>query len=420
MIKHIAVSSLSVILTVCLTACGSTPERSRQDAYPNNFYGQPHDSGVNVVHASAPSPTFSTDISCSDRKNFAAPLNYRVDKPLALNNSILPAQWLTTDSKAQVIPLSPGDIINVAIEDGEGFNGQYVLDLHGYVSLPLIAPIMAAGRATHAVAKDIELALIKANIFQPATATTVVNVVHLSGIDVHVTGAVFQPGRVEINARNRHNTLDKQFEASGDFATKRLLSEALRAASGIRPDAKLDQVILIRNGWQVEVDMTGVLTGRSVIDYPLISGDRVIVPSTGCFQPYLVRPSQITPKGFRVFMSNLIDSAKSNAAAAVGRYSTNIPYGTRLLQAAISANCVGGKEWTNAPRSVLLVSKHPITEETQVVQRSVEDLMRSSDREDINPYLMPNDAIACYDSTVTNVKDVAKTIADIFLPFAIL
>lgn len=420
MIKRISVTCLSLIISSMLAACGSTPQRSEQDKYLSNFYGQPNDNGVHVEHERAPSPTFSTEIACKGRRDFAAPVNYRVDKPIALNSSILPAQWLSADTKAQVIPLSPGDIINVSIEDGEGFSGQYVLDLNGFISLPLIAPIEAAGKAPHIVARDIEMALIKASIFKPATATTVVNVAHLSGIEVHVSGAVFQPGRVEINARNRHNTLEQQFQASGDFATKRLLSEALRAASGIRPDAKLDQVILIRNGWQVEVDMTGVLTGKSVIDYPLISGDQVVVPSTGCFQPHLVRPSQITPKGFRVFMSNLIDSAGNNASAAVGRYSTNIPYGTRLLQAAISANCVGGKEWTNAPRSVLLVSKHPITEETQVIQRSVEALMRTSAREDINPYLMPNDAIACYDSTVTNVKDVVKTVADIFLPFAIL
>jgi hypothetical protein len=151
-----------------------------------------------------------------------------------------------------------------------------------------------------------------------------------------------------------------------------------------------------------------------------VAGDRVIVPSTGCFQAQLVRPSQITPKGFRVFMSNLIDSAGDNSSAAVGQYSTSLPYGTRLLQAAVSANCVGGKDWTNAPRRVVLSSKNPITGETQVIERSVEDLMTMPNKAQINPYLMPNDAVACYDSTITNYRDIAKTLAEIIVPFKLL
>jgi hypothetical protein len=166
--------------------------------------------------------------------------------------------------------------------------------------------------------------------------------------------------------------------------------------------------------------MTGMLSGNLVTDYPLVAGDRVIVPSTGCFQAQLVRPSQITPKGFRVFMSNLIDSAGDNSSAAVGQYSTSLPYGTRLLQAAVSANCVGGKDWTNAPRRVVLSSKNPITGETQVIERSVEDLMTMPNKAQINPYLMPNDAVACYDSTITNYRDIAKTLAEIIVPFKLL
>jgi polysaccharide export outer membrane protein len=116
-------------------------------------------------------------------------------------------------------------------------------------------------------------------------------------------------------------------------------------------------------------------------------------------------------------MSNLIDSAQNNSSAAVGRYATNLPYGTKLLQAAVSANCVGGKEWTNASRKVMLASIHPITNQTQVVERSVEQLMRYANRDDINPYVMPNDAIACYDSNITNIRDVARTIVDVLSPF---
>jgi polysaccharide export outer membrane protein len=214
--------------------------------------------------------------------------------------------------------------------------------------------------------------------------------------------------------------LVERLNAFGDYASRRTLVEALRAASGIRPDAKLDQVIIIRNGWQLEVDMSGVLTGSSVTQLALIAGDRIVVPTTGCFQQQLMRPSQITPKGFRVFMSNLTVTSEGNASGGSTSYSTSLPYGTRLLQAVVSANCVGGVQATNAARKVVLASKNPISGEFQVIERSIERLMRQAHLDQENPYLMPNDAIACYDSDITNLREAARTLGDVFAPLKLL
>lgn len=409
------------LIMVLLLVCGGCTQDFHSDVEQqasNTFYGQPGVSGDLFAQQSVPSNVFAARQYCVDKNQFAAPLNYRVDKPLV---SQAPEQTpISIASKPQGLPLSPGDMIEIYLENGEGFNGRYVLDNNGLLMMPIISPISAAGLSTSMLAQEIELALIKAKIFRAATASVSAKIIHLASIEVPVTGAVFQPGRVSINGKNTYSENDKRLVALGDFSNKRLMSEAIRAASGVRPDAKLDQVILVRNGWHIEVDLTGIISGTAVKDYPLIAGDEIIVPSTGCFQPFLVRPSQITPKGFRVFMSNLIDSALSNSSAAVGRYSTNLPYGTRLLQAAVSANCVGGKEWTNAPRKVVLASVNPITQQTQVIERSVEQLMRGSNREAINPYLMPNDAVACYDSDVTNLRDVAKTVLDFINPLALI
>ncbi|NJO56470.1 MAG: hypothetical protein HC834_09240 [Rhodospirillales bacterium] len=41
----------------------------------------------------------------------------------------------------------------------------------------------------------------------------------------------------------------------------------------------------------------------------------------------------------------------------------------------------------------------------------------SPDRDRINPYLMPDDAIACYDSAVTDVREAATTLQTILAPF---
>lgn len=384
------------------------------------FYGNPTDNGDDFVHEKAPDSVFADGLNCSQFQNMGAALNYRTDKPINLNTANMKASAKNDPILAQGLLLSPGDLVEVIIEDGEGFNGRYIVDNAGYVKLPIIGVIEAGGATTNALETKIELALIREEIFQPDSAGVTIYVLNWSSIEVAVAGAVFEPGTVLINKKPIGIQNSEHLEAFGDYSTTRLLSEAIRAASGIRPDAKLDQIILIRKGWQVQIDMTGMLSGNLVSDYPLVAGDRVIVPSTGCFQAHLVRPSQITPKGFRVFMSNLIDSAGDNSSAAIGRFSTSLPYGTRLLQAAVSANCVGGKEWTNAPRRVVLSSKNPITGETQVIERSVEQLMTMPNKARINPYLMPNDAVACYDSDITNYRDIAKTLTDIIIPFKLL
>jgi hypothetical protein len=43
-------------------------------------------------------------------------------------------------------------------------------------------------------------------------------------------------------------------------------------------------------------------------------------------------------------------------------------------------------------------------------------MVLSPDRDTINPYLMPDDAIACYDSALTDVREVASTVQSFVLP----
>lgn len=403
-----------------LIGCAQTHSLSDVENPSGKFFGTPNQPGELFVHLQPSDNIFAASKNCTEVQSFAANLNYRADKPIVMKSPYQPPVELKDLRFKNALPLSPGDMVEVVMEYGEGFNGSYVIDNAGYISLPVVEPIDALGVPPTVVAERIELAMIRSRVFRADTISVTVKVLNWASIEVPVTGAVFEPGRVTINALRPGSVMKERIAAGGDYSNKRLLSEAVRAASGVRPDAKLDQVLLIRDGWQIEVDLTGILSGQPVKDYPLIAGDQVIVPSTGCFQPHLVRPSQITPKGFRVFMSNLIDSALSNSSAAVGRYSTNLPYGTKLLQAAISANCVGGKEWTNAPRKVVLASTNPLTRETQVIERSVEELVRQSHRDQINPYLMPNDAVACYDSAVTNLRDVGRTLMDIITPFSLL
>lgn len=418
--KYKMIPLLVALLGTLFTQGCARHSSEAMDKSALRFYGTPAANGDDFMHEHAAQNIFSNGLNCKKFQHMGAALNYRTDKPLNLNRLNIIANGENDPVLAQGLLLSPGDLVEVLIEDGEGFNGRYIIDNAGYIKLPLIGVIEAGGATTNTLETKLELALVRAEIFQPASASVTIQVLNWSAIEVSVSGAVFQPGTVLINKKLRAPPNPEHLKAYGDFSSSRLLSEAIRNASGIRPDAKLDQIILLRKGWQVQIDMTGMLTGDLVTDYPLVAGDRVIVPSTGCFQEHLVRPSLITPKGFRVFMSNLIDSAGDNASAGVGKYATNLPYGTRLLQAAISANCVGGKDWTNAPRRIVLASNNPITGQTQVIERSVEQLLMMPSQGNINPYLMPNDSVVCYDSDITNFRDIAKTIADFIIPFKLL
>ena len=64
----------------------------------------------------------------------------------------------------------------------------------------------------------------------------------------------------------------------------------------------------------------------------------------------------------------------------------------RFLAGLVSSNCVGGSLATNGRRYGVLISRNPKTHRTEVIQRSIEELVLSPDRDEINPFLMPDDA----------------------------
>jgi hypothetical protein len=194
----------------------------------------------------------------------------------------------------------------------------------------------------------------------------------------------------------------------------------LRAAGGVRPDADLTDVRLVRRGQVTRLNWLGAITGGPVDDIALLEGDHLEIGEAKCFQSALMRPSQITPSQLKVFMSNLSLPAATNANADLNRINPGLPYGTKLLAAAVAANCVGGSLASNAHRYVVLISRNPKTHRSEVIQRSVEEMVRSPDRDSVNPYLMPDDAIACYDSAITDVREVSNTVQTLLLPGQVL
>ena len=336
------------------------------------------------------------------------------DMDLALTGQPIDAGLGNAFSEPEL--LSPGDMVRLEIARGEGFEGDFIVAPSGYVKLPYIGDVPAAGMTVSDLENTIARLLVKGGYFNAGFIQTNLSVLQWAPIQVSVSGAVFQSGDVLLNEKASDTDPAARIDASGDFTFQRRLSTALFAAAGVRPDADVRNLVLIRNGKRRVFDMSGALDGGPIDDPLLVAGDRIHVPSRGCFQMALARPSRITPPGIRVFMSNLTRPSASNANSAIGQHATQLPYGTRFLQGLVSANCVGGIQATNARRWGVLMSRNPITGESEVVARSIEDLVRRADRDDFNPVLLPNDAIACYDSHVTNARDIVAMVSEAVAP----
>ncbi|MDX2098797.1 MAG: polysaccharide biosynthesis/export family protein [Leptolyngbyaceae cyanobacterium bins.59] len=318
------------------------------------------------------------------------------------------------------LPLSPGDYVRISIPEGDDFNGIFTVNQQGNLEIPYLQPLPVAGLETSEVEQSLYQALVKGGFFRPAFLRVSVRVVQWGEAVVAVSGAVFAPGQVLINPQTTADKTQSPLQIAGDYAPARNLTNAIRNAGGVRPDADLKSILLIRKGQEYRFDLSGILLGEPVPEVPLITGDQIKIASTGKVQPELVRPSTITTVGVKVFLSNLTEPSSSNASSSIGRDATSFPYGARFAQAVVAANCAGGTQATNADRQGLLVRIDRLTGKTWYLERSVQDLLKNSTGEENNPFLMPDDAVICYDSAVTNTRDIFQTIGDIFSPFAII
>ena len=311
---------------------------------------------------------------------------------------------------------SNGDRFNVVVPGAPEFSGDYVVNADGRVILPFAGELPVHGVTNTELTHNIEKALVKARLFEADGFRISVRPVSYAPINVTVSGAVFLKGRFTINGDHPPVLDGRAISKTGDSPLGRFVASAIQAANGVRPDADLANIRLTRNGKTYTLNWRGALTGEPVDDVPLMAGDHIHVGEASCFQSALVRPSQITLGGIRVFMSNLTVPALHNSNSAINKDSTSLPYGTRLLAGLVSSNCVGGSLASNAGRYAILITRNPKTQETEVIQRSIEELVLSPDRDKINPYLMPDDAMACYDSAVTDIREVATTLDSVLTP----
>jgi polysaccharide export outer membrane protein len=304
--------------------------------------------------------------------------------------------------------LSPGDIVDIAIGNDETLSGKYEVSIDGKIKVRGLSAAAAIGLTTTKISENISHALVDANFYDRPPLVSV-RLMDYGSVRAFVSGAVFEAGSVRLagSAISNNNDITRE-QALGATSDGRRLSRALQSAGGIRPDADLSRVSITRLGKTQIVDLRQAFIGGRYRDDLILEGDEIDVPSRGCFQSDLVKPSSISPVGVKVFVSNLTEPALSNANSSNNKDTREMPYGTRFLQTIIGMNCVGGSKLTNASRSAVLFSRNPLTGKSVVIERNIEELLRHANRDDYDPYMLPNDALACYDSGTTDVVNVAK------------
>ena len=346
----------------------------------------------------------------------------------------------------QQLPLSPGDRLRVQIPGvgGEEFSGEYNVNFSGNLEIPLLEPFPVLGLTPPQVQSRLRDELLRKGFFRPELLNVIVQVLNYSPIQVSITGAVFGPGRVLLSSENADGATSVPIGAvdttgdalPGDYPLERYLTAALKSIGGVTPTADISNVQILRGTESTVVDLSGIFSGSTVVDFPLVSGDQVIVPSTGSFQRALVRPSQITPDSVNLYVSNVTEGSNNNLDKVGGINSANFKYGTSLAQALVSAQCVGGTPSTNANRRALLIQTNAQTNALTTSEYSVSDLVNNKiydqpdgQTEDVstgtsnfepNPFLMPDDAIACFDSRNTNIRGILGTVTNFLNPLNLL
>lgn len=304
--------------------------------------------------------------------------------------------------------LTPGDLVDVSIGNDEVFNGKYEISGDGKLKLKDLVSVQAYGKTAPEVEASISKALVAGKYYRVVPVVSV-RLADYGAARTFVSGAVFEPGAVIVGGSAASNNDNSRVLALGAATEGRRLSRALQNAGGVRPDADLSRVELRRGAKHMVIDLRPAIIGGAFDDPVVLEGDQVTVPSRGCFQQALMVPSAISPVGVKVFMSNLTEPAYSNANSAINKDTREMRYGTRMLQTIVSMNCVGGSNLTNASRSAVLYSRNPETGKSIVIERKIEDLVRNADRDDYDPFILPNDALACYDSGTTDVVKLAQS-----------
>lgn len=154
--------------------------------------------------------------------------------------------------------LGSGDRLMVTLRGQNSQQNAYTIDNQGFLSLPDMTPIPAAGLTLGQIRT-----IIEADIATRHNLQVFVTLDAVRQIDVLVIGHVKKPGRQTLSVF--HTVLD-----------------ALMESGGIEKTGSLRQIKLVRDGRSTYIDLYALqMHGGTNLDMQLRDGDRLIVPPIG-------------------------------------------------------------------------------------------------------------------------------------------
>jgi len=186
------------------------------------------------VKSSNTDPTVCQTNSTGDTKHKIAAALPQAQKPRLL------------DQYSGELPISVGDQVKIDIAGDENFAGIYEVSIGGGIDLPLLGRIPVQGLTTDQMKTVIGDKLVDMQLILPHAVAVDSTVKQWAPVEVFVRGAVFNRGRQSINFQKPEFLELTAMRSGGNYTRGRLLSSALQQAGGVRPDADLSTIQVIR------------------------------------------------------------------------------------------------------------------------------------------------------------------------------
>ena len=156
-------------------------------------------------------------------------------------------------SGADSLVVRPGDALRIGVWPDQSLSGEFRVESSGNVYLPVLGEVRVGGRPIDQIRADLRTR------YRAMMANPVVTVTPL--FRVSVLGAVLRPGLYPAEP-------------------EQTVFDAISQAGGFLPEARFEEVRLIRGGRVTVLNAREALEeGREALSLPLRSGDRIVVPA---------------------------------------------------------------------------------------------------------------------------------------------
>ncbi len=145
------------------------------------------------------------------------------------NQPMPPREKLTMIYGSRRMTIQPESVVEIVVEEDTGLNGMYEVNPSSAIQFKYVGLLFLVNMTAEEAERKIESILVKTRGFRSATVT--VRIVKSSYDRIRVSGGVMAPSDLKIGP--------------GSTIT---LSEALRRAQGLRPQAKGAKIKVIRGG----------------------------------------------------------------------------------------------------------------------------------------------------------------------------